>query len=78
MRAWSFVSVSRSCSALRSDVSADADYAGRSVKGQLTQAGRVNASATVVVGPAGATIRRRDGQDDEVGLDDLVARLTPR
>ena len=33
----------------RRDVSADADYAGRSVKGQLTQAGRVNASATVVV-----------------------------
>jgi histidyl-tRNA synthetase len=62
----------------RRDVSADADYAGRSVKGQLTQAGRVNASATVVVRPAGATIRRRDGPDEEVGLDDLVARLTPR
>jgi histidyl-tRNA synthetase len=62
----------------RRDVSADADYAGRSVKGQLTQAGRVNASATVVVGPDGATIRRRDGPDEEVGLDDLVARLTPR
>jgi histidyl-tRNA synthetase len=62
----------------RRDVSADADYAGRSVKGQLTQAGRVNASATVVVRPDGATIRRRDGPDEEVGLDDLVARLTPR
>jgi histidyl-tRNA synthetase len=62
----------------RRSVSADADYAGRSVKGQLTQAGRVNASATVVVGRDGATIRRRDGQDEQVGLDDLVARLTPR
>jgi histidyl-tRNA synthetase len=62
----------------RRDVSADADYAGRSVKGQLTQAGRVNASATVVVAADGATIRRRDGPDEEVGLDDLVARLTPR
>jgi histidyl-tRNA synthetase len=62
----------------RRDVSADADYAGRSVKGQLTQAGRMNASATVVVRPDGATIRRRDGPDEEVGLDDLVARLTPR
>jgi hypothetical protein len=38
----------------------------------------VNASATVVVGPDGATIRRRDRPDEEVGLDDLVARLTPR
>ena len=62
----------------RRDVSADADYAGRSVKGQLTQAGRVNAGATVVVGPDGATIRRRDGEDEQVGLDDLVARLTAR
>jgi histidyl-tRNA synthetase len=62
----------------RRDVSADADYAGRSVKGQLTQAGRVNATATVVVAADGATIRRRDGPDEEVGLDDLVARLTPR
>ena len=48
------------------------------MKGQLTQAGRVNASATVVVGPDGATIRRREGQDEQVGLDELVARLTPR
>ena len=42
----------------RRGVSCDTDYAGRSLKGQLTQAGRLGASVTVVVGADGATIRR--------------------
>ena len=62
----------------RRGVSADADYAGRSVKGQLTQAGRLDARATVIVAADGATIRRRDGEDVRVALDDLVASLTAR
>jgi histidyl-tRNA synthetase len=37
--------------------SADTDYAGRSLKGQLTQAGRLGARTTVVVGAEAATIR---------------------
>ena len=39
-------------------VAADTDYAGRSLKGQLTQAGRLGAAATVVVGADGAVLRR--------------------
>jgi histidyl-tRNA synthetase len=35
----------------RRGISADTDYAGRSVKGQRTQAGRLNARQVVVVGP---------------------------
>ena len=39
----------------RGGVAADTDFAGRSVKGQLTQAGRLGAARTVVVGPETAT-----------------------
>jgi histidyl-tRNA synthetase len=56
-------------------VSCDTDYAGRSLKGQLTQAGRVNARTTVVVGAAGATIRRQGESDTAVALDGLAATL---
>jgi histidyl-tRNA synthetase len=62
----------------RAGVSCDTDYAGRSVKGQLTQAGRTGAAATVVAGPDGARVRRAGQQDENVALDDLVARLRPR
>jgi histidyl-tRNA synthetase len=55
--------------------SADTDYAGRSLKGQLTQAGRLGARITVVVGPAAATIRTAGAQDVEVPLDELAERL---
>ena len=44
-------------------VSCDTDYAGRSLKGQLTQAGRLGASTTVIAGAEHASIRR-GGQDD--------------
>jgi histidyl-tRNA synthetase len=44
---------------------ADIDYAGRSLKGQLTQAGRLGAGATVIVRADGATVRRAGEQDEE-------------
>ena len=56
--------------------SADTDYAGRSLKGQLTQAGRLGARTTVVVGAAVATIRTAGTQDVEVPLDELAERLS--
>jgi histidyl-tRNA synthetase len=56
--------------------SADTDYAGRSLKGQLTQAGRLGARLTVVVGPSAATIRAVGTQDVEVPLDELEERLS--
>ena len=58
-------------------VSADTDYAGRSLKGQLTQAGRSGAATIVVVDAIGATIRRAGSADDAVSHDALVDRLSP-
>jgi histidyl-tRNA synthetase len=54
----------------------DTDYAGRSLKGQLTQAGRLGAAATVVVGGEGATLRRPGQADEPLALADLVGRLS--
>ena len=48
-------------------VSCDTDYADRSLKGQLTQAGRLGASTTVIAGAEHASIRRG-------GRDDLIVR----
>jgi histidyl-tRNA synthetase len=57
-------------------VSADADYAGRSFKGQMTQAGRTRAKTVVIVRHEEAAIRR-DGRDEQVvALGDVVATLT--
>jgi histidyl-tRNA synthetase len=61
----------------RSGLACDTDYAGRSLKGQLTQAGRLGARTTVIVDAAGARVRR-DGAEERVALDDLVATLTRR
>jgi histidyl-tRNA synthetase len=55
-------------------VTADTDYAGRSVKGQFTQAGRLGARTVVVVGAHGARVRS-EGREEAVSLDDLPARL---
>jgi histidyl-tRNA synthetase len=55
-------------------VTADTDYAGRSVKGQFTQAGRLGARTVVVVGADGARVRS-EGHEEAVSLDDLPARL---
>jgi histidyl-tRNA synthetase len=61
----------------RVGVSADTDYAGRSFKGQMTQAGRSGATTVVIVRGDEAAIRR-DGRDEQVvALDDVVATLTP-
>lgn len=60
----------------RAGIAADTDYAGRSVKGQMTQAGRTGARTVVVVRGDDAAIRR-DGRDEQVvGLDELVTTLT--
>jgi histidyl-tRNA synthetase len=56
--------------------SADTDYAGRSVKGQLTQAGRLGARLTVIVGASEATLRRPGSEDESVPLDQLRERIT--
>jgi histidyl-tRNA synthetase len=50
--------------------SVDTDYAGRSMKGQLTQAERVGASTVVVARADGSYEVRRRGQDDAI-LNDL-------
>jgi hypothetical protein len=55
---------------------ADTDYAARSLKGQLTQAGRLGATTTVVVTAEGATLRRTGSADEQVALDDVLARVT--
>jgi histidyl-tRNA synthetase len=60
----------------RAGVAADIDYAGRSFKGQMTQAGRTGAHTIAIVRGDDVALRR-DGRDDEtVALDDLVATLT--
>jgi histidyl-tRNA synthetase len=59
----------------RAGLSADTDYAGRSFKGQMTQAGRTGARTVVIVRGTEATIRR-GGQEQAVALDEVVATLT--
>ena len=46
---------------------ADTDYAGRSLKGQLTQAQRLGAETVVIAHERGFTVRRRGQDDVEVG-----------
>jgi histidyl-tRNA synthetase len=59
----------------RRGISADTDYAGRSPKGQLTQAERLGAAVTVFAGVDGATLRRAGAADEQVSYDELVERL---
>jgi histidyl-tRNA synthetase len=60
----------------RAGRAAETDYAGRSLKGQLTQAGRLGAKATVIVRSEGATLRRPGEQDVEFpSLDAAVEAL---
>jgi hypothetical protein len=51
------------------------DFAGRSVKGQLTQGARTGAATLVVLGAGDATIRRAGTSDQTVGLGKVVATL---
>jgi histidyl-tRNA synthetase len=62
----------------RAGIAADTDYAGRSVKGQLTQAGRTSARTVVVARAEDAAIRRRGEAEEVVPLDALTATLRPR
>jgi histidyl-tRNA synthetase len=57
-------------------IAADTDYAGRSLKGQLTQARRLGADRIVVVGPERATLREPEKPDQEIGHDEIVSRLS--
>ena len=57
-------------------IACDTEYAGRSLKGQLTQAGRVGAVTTVVVGAESATVRRAGSADETVALAALLDRLS--
>jgi histidyl-tRNA synthetase len=56
-------------------ISCDTDYAGRSVKGQMTQAGRTGARTVVVVRAADAAVRRHGEAERVVSLDELAATL---
>jgi histidyl-tRNA synthetase len=54
--------------ALRAEgLAGETDYAGRSLKGQLTQAGRLGARATLVVESEGQMLRRPGREDVSVG-----------
>jgi histidyl-tRNA synthetase len=56
-------------------LAADTDYAGRSLKGQLTQAQRTGARATVIFRDGTITLRRRGEQDVDVQPDELLEKL---
>jgi histidyl-tRNA synthetase len=60
----------------RRGLRADMDYAGRSVKGQLTQAGRLGAGWTVIVNGGRATVRESGRPDFTASLDELVDRIS--
>jgi histidyl-tRNA synthetase len=60
----------------RRGVACDTDYAGRSLKGQLTQWERTGAPTLAIVGPESATLRRRGEPDRTVALADLLDTLT--
>jgi histidyl-tRNA synthetase len=59
----------------RRGLRADLDYAGRSLKGQVTQAHRLGAGWTVVVADSRATVRESGRPDWTASLDELVDRL---
>jgi histidyl-tRNA synthetase len=61
----------------RAGVAAETDYAGRSLKGQLTQARRLGAARTVVVGADDASLRVPGREDETLAHDDVASRLTP-
>jgi histidyl-tRNA synthetase len=59
----------------RRGLRADMDYAGRSQKGQLSQAGRLHAGWTVIVENGQATVREPGRVDWAASLDQLVDRI---
>jgi len=60
----------------RQGLSVDTDYAGRSLKGQLTQAQRLDAATTVIVEGDASVLRRQGADDERVPTAELVARLS--
>jgi histidyl-tRNA synthetase len=58
-------------------VSCDTDYAGRSLKGQLTQASRLGAATTVIVRAEDALLRRQGEEDAEIAQEAVLGRLSP-
>jgi histidyl-tRNA synthetase len=59
----------------RRGLKADLDYAGRSFKGQVTQAARLGAGWTVIVDGNQATVREQGKQDWTTWLDGLIERI---
>jgi histidyl-tRNA synthetase len=64
--------------ARRAGIAADIDLAGRSFKGQMTQAGRTGARAIAIVRGGDVTLRRQGEDDQVVGLDGVLATLSGR
>jgi histidyl-tRNA synthetase len=60
----------------RAGVAAETEYAGRSLKGQLTQARRLGAARIVVVGPETATLREPGRPDEPIDHEAIVPRLS--
>src|SRR5207302_1618880 len=60
----------------REGLACDTDYAGRSLKGQMTQAGRTGARTLVVARADHAAVRREGAGEVIVSLDDLAATLS--
>ena len=60
----------------RQGLSVDTDYAGRSLKGQLTQAQRLGAATTVIVEGEQSILRRQGAEDERIPTAELVARLS--
>jgi histidyl-tRNA synthetase len=56
-------------------IAADTDYAGRSLKGQLTQAQRTGARAIVIFRDGSITLRRRGEDDVDVQANELLEKL---
>jgi histidyl-tRNA synthetase len=68
--------VLKAMAALRAKgVACDTDFAGRSLKGQLTQAQRLGATTTVIAGPDSAIVRRQGASDFESPYDELEGWL---
>jgi histidyl-tRNA synthetase len=60
----------------RRGLRADLDYAGRSAKGQVTQAGRLRSGWTVIVAGGEATVREHGRADWTAPLGELVDRIS--
>ena len=60
----------------RAGVAAETDYAGRSLKGQLTHARRLGAGHIVVVGSDTASLRQPGREDEPIEHAEIVSRLS--